>query len=86
MCATRPDQQYAVTDTRWEKALKAWSIAQQRMTRDQLFDAVCEIGLGDSIGAPEGVLKITGLTDLQFVAMAYGLLAVMEAGIVPAAS
>lgn len=80
MCATNPSAPFAVTDARWEKALKAWTIANQRLTQDQLFDAVCEVGLGDSIGAGDGALRISGLSDLQFVALAYGLLAIMEAG------
>lgn len=79
----RPDTGllFTVTDARWDSAMAVYNKALKTLTTEKLFEIIAELGFWRAVEIKAGLLeqfKVAGLTDIQFVAIAYALGAVME--------
>lgn len=80
MCAIKPIFAFEVTKDRLDKALRVIGDCRTKLTQDKAFEVFMELGFGDAIKFPaQGPLTLE-MTDLQLVAAAAALAAVVEAG------
>lgn len=85
MCSVRPIYEFEVTPQRFDAALAAITAARMRLTNDQAYEVMLELGWGDALvgmlntDETEAPLQLS-LTSVQFVALAAAIAAVAENG------